>query len=76
MMLHTSVTLQPSSVRLLLEIAAILRLQIGMSDFRQAYLQSLEPLSREVHLKNPTKEFVLQNNQCLQLLKPLYGLTD
>lgn len=73
---HTSVSLQPSSVRWLLCIAAIQRFQTWMNDVRQGYLQSLERLSREEYLKNPTKEFDLQNNQRLQLLKPLYGLTD
>jgi len=76
LMVHTTQTLQPSSVRLLLALAAIHGFKVWTSDVRQAYLQSSHTLSREVFIRNPVAEFELNPEQCLQLLKPLYGLCE
>ena len=76
MMAHTTSTLQPQSIRLLLALAAIHGFDIWTSDVRQAYLQSTEPLTRNIFIKRPVPEFELDPSQCLKLLKPLYGLCE
>ena len=76
MMVHTSTTLQPQSIRLLLAMASMFGFDIWTADVRQAYLQAAETLSREIFLKRPALEFGLRLDQCFQLLKPLYGLCE
>ena len=76
MMVHSASTLQPQSVRLLLTLAAIHDFDVWTSDVKQAYLQSSEPISREIFIQKPAAEFGLQPHQCLQLIKPLYGLCE
>ena len=76
MMVHLSQTLQPSSIRLLLGLAALHGFDVWTSDVRQAYIQSAEPLMRDIFIRNPVPEFALDPHQCLQLLKPLYGLCE
>ena len=75
-MVHTSQTLQPSSVRLLLALAELHGFSTWTSDVTQAYLQSAVPLMRDVFIKDPVPEFELNPNQSLQLLRPLYGLCE
>jgi len=67
LMVHTTQTLQPSSIRLLLALAAIHGFKVWTSDVRQAYLQSAEPLAREVFIRHTVPEFELKPEQCLQL---------
>ncbi len=75
-MVHSASTLQPQSIRLLLALAAMHGFDIWTSDVRQAYLQSAEPLARDIFIEKPVPEFELAPEQCLQLLKPLYGLCE
>lgn len=46
------------------------------ADIRQAYLQSVEPTSRPVFIKNAVLEFVLFSDESLQSFKPLCGLSE
>ena len=76
LMVHSAAPLQPQSIRLLLALAAAHGFKIWSSDVRQAYIQSADPLSRELFITKPVPEFELQPEHCLKLLKPLYGLCD
>ena len=75
-MVHSSQTLQPASNRLLLAMASMFGFHVWTADVRQAYLQSAEPLMREIFIKDPVPKFELDGPQCLQLLRPLYGLCE
>lgn len=63
------------SIRLLLVINAIFCFRFGIQDVSQSYLDSSHKLSPDAFFKAPV-EFQLRSDQLLQLLKPLYGLTD
>ena len=76
MKVHDSTTLQSQSIRLLLDLAAAYRFNVWTSEVRQAYLQSAEPLCREIFSLSPVPEFELSPDQCLKLLEPLYDLCD
>lgn len=71
---HTASTLSQSSVRLLLALASIFGWPIWTTDVRQAYLQSASLLRRAVFL-NP-KGIELGKDEFLQLILPLYGLSE
>ena len=73
---HDSQTVHASSVRIVVCLAAIFGFEIWSSDVKLAYLQSSEPMTRRVFIKNPAPQFGLEEDQCLELLKPLYGLSD
>lgn len=72
---HNSTTLQQTSIRVILAIAAIFGFRIWSTDITQAYIQSATELMRDIYIR-PTKEFELAPNQLLKLLRPLYGLTE
>lgn len=75
-MVHSSQTLQPQSIRLLLALATAFGFDIWTSDVTQAYLQSSLPLARDLFLNSNAPELQLTADQCLKLLKPLYGLCE
>lgn len=75
-MAHTSQTLQPASIRLMLAFASTFDFEVWTSDVSHAYLQSAEPLSRAIYIDPPCPEFALDPDQFLQLLKPLYWLCE
>ena len=41
-----------------------------------AYLQADEALQRKIYIEEPAVEFDLEEDMALQLIKPLYGLSD
>lgn len=71
---HNSVTLRYSLLRVILAQATFLGFDIWSFDVTQAYLQSAEELKRDEFTK--PKEIELQPGELLQLLQPLYGLSD
>ncbi len=73
-MVHTASTLQPQSIRLQLALSAMHGFDIWTSDVHQSYLQSAAPLARDIFIDKLAPKFKLEQHQCLQLLKPLYGL--
>jgi Reverse transcriptase (RNA-dependent DNA polymerase) len=72
--IHNSTTLKHQSVRLILALASIFGFELWSSDVNQAYLQSAENLQRNV-FAGPN-ELELAPNELLQLILPLYGITE
>lgn len=75
-LVRRSTTLQQRGVRLIMAMAAIHGFKLWTTDVAQAYLQSQGQLGREIFIDNPAKEFELTADQALQLLRPLYGLSE
>eukprot|EP00171_Calliarthron_tuberculosum_P007692 IDg7692t1 len=73
---HSSVTVQPSSIRLVLSFAALLDFDVWTSDVTQAYLQSSALLMHDEYITKHLTEFELEAYHCLKLFKPLYKLCD
>ena len=75
-LVHGSQTLHIASIRLLLELASILRFKVWSTDVKLAYLQSSVPLERKIYITKPAPEFRSSSDEALLLLRPLYGLSD
>ena len=75
-LVHGAQTIQCVSVRITLVIAKAKGFRIWVVDVKLAYLQSDKPLIRKIFIRNPAPEFELTPEQCLELLKPIYGLAD
>jgi hypothetical protein len=74
--LTQSPTIQRSSQRIVLCIAAILDdRELCIRDISQAYVQSTTRLSRHFYIK-PPKEIDLGHNNVLKVLRPLYGVPE
>ena len=74
-LVHDAATSKQYSSRILVGLAAIFGFRLFSTDVTQAYLQSSEPLRRDVFIK-PASEFGLEENKMLMLIRPLYGLAD
>lgn len=75
-LVHSSQTVQPWSTRLLLSLSEMYDFELWVADVRQAYLQTEEPLGRDVFIRNVPPEFNLKPDEAIQLVKPLYGLSE
>ena len=78
-LIHNISSLRQSSVRVILSFAANMEYRIFTHDVTQAYTQSDDPLSRKIYRKPKAKDrqyFGLEDDQILQLVKPIYGTTD
>jgi Reverse transcriptase (RNA-dependent DNA polymerase) len=73
-MVHTESNLSPTSIRMLLAVASILGMDIWCENVKQAYLQSAERLRCKIFVKPGIMQ--LGKDEFLQLLLPLYGLTE
>ena len=75
-LVHGAQSIQCVSVRIILVIARIKGFRIWVVDVMLAYLQSDKPLIWKIFITNPAPEFELSPEECLELLKPIYGLAD
>lgn len=73
-LVHTPSTLQMQSLGLLMVLIEIFGLEERTGDMTQAYLQSPKPHARDIYIREPLPEFKLEQDQCIQLLRPLYSL--
>ena len=73
---HVALTIQCASVRMVVIIFISKGFRAWVADVKLAYLQSEKLLIRKISLTSPAPEFELSPDECLELLKPLYGLAD
>ena len=52
------------------------KFHIWVVDVKLSYLQSDKQLIRKMFITNPAPELELSPEECLELLKPIYGLVD
>ena len=71
---HNTYKLKASSIRLVFALATILGFDILSLDVNQTYLKSASNLKRQVYTRPESIE--LGPDELLQVLRPLYGLTD
>eukprot|EP00168_Porphyra_purpurea_P020863 TRINITY_DN895_c0_g1_i6.p1 TRINITY_DN895_c0_g1~~TRINITY_DN895_c0_g1_i6.p1 ORF type:complete len:1091 (+),score=259.84 TRINITY_DN895_c0_g1_i6:1132-4404(+) len=76
---HNLSTLRHRSIRVLVSTAANLGMRLFAHDITQAYLQSEDRYSRRIYLRPRPADrqyFVLEEDELLLLLRPLYGVVD
>lgn len=71
---HTSTILWHRSVRILIALAMIFGFDVWSSDVPHAHLQSAQNVKRNVFIRPQMLE--LSADELLQIMKPLYGLTE
>lgn len=69
-------TIQKSSVCFLISVELCFKLKIWQSDVKLTLLQSTKTFKRRVFIKNTAPKLYLRENQCLEQIKPLHGLSD
>ena len=75
-LVHRALAIQCVSVCIILVVAKIKGFRICIVDVRTAYLQSVKPFMRKIFVTNHASEFKISPEECLELLKPIYGLAD
>jgi hypothetical protein len=74
-MLHDASTVRHGYIRLLVSLATIFEFPVWTIDVDQAYLQAEVPLQRRIYIA-PKEGVQLRPTELLQLVKPLYGITE
>lgn len=69
-------TLTQFSTRLMIDLAPCFDFKFWSSDVKFEYLQSTEPFTRRVFVKNTAAEFRFRERQFLELLKDLFSFAD
>lgn len=78
-MVHNTTSLRQISTRIILSVAVIKGFCLFCHDVRPAYLQSEDKLTRQLFLLPKPKDlkyFGLEEDEILELLRPIYGKTD
>ena len=75
-LVHVSKTIQKPPRRQLLALASMHEFEVWLTDIKLAYVQSTEPMTRRVFIRNPASKFGLAPDECFELLRPLYGISD
>ena len=75
-LVHGSKSIQCVSVCIILVVAKLKRFRIWVLDLKFAYLQSEKLLIRKIVITNPAPVFELSPEECLELLKLIYGPAD
>ena len=75
-LVHGAQTIQCKSALIILVVAKIKGFRIWVVSVKLAYLQYDKQLIRKIFITNPAPEFDLLSEECLELLKPFYGLAD
>ena len=76
---HDAPSLRQATVKLIVSFAANKGFNIGCMDFRQAYLQSEETMSRRIFIQPKKRDLEIigiNEGEVLELSKPLYGICD
>ena len=73
---HGSQSLQPINVLYTCCTFRNIKFTIWCSDVKLPYLQAGEPLQRKIFIGELAIEFDLEEDVVLQLIRPLYGLSD
>ena len=56
--------------------AKVKGLRLWNMNVKIAYAQSDKPFIRKIFIINPALELELSPDECLEILKPIYGLVD
>ena len=75
-LVHGSQTLQKPPCRLQLALVGMYEFDFWLTDVKLAYVQSTEPLTGRVFIRNPAIQFGLVSDGYFELLPLLYCLSD
>lgn len=75
-LLHFTRTINPETIWLLLALAALFGFDVFTAALTQAYLQACHLLNRILYLRTCAPDFNLKPGELLQVLLPLYCISD